>query len=141
MPKQNSTPEGRDVKQRVGAVQRPATDEEFWRRTEAYMPKTKQGVFVRLDADVLGWLKAKGKGYQTRMNAMLRVLMESDRTTPSELGEEIGLGLPIVIDIGAAAPVSGDQSGLGLPLLLDTVAAAPLREMEKPGRRGKPRVA
>ena len=43
------------------------------------MPRPKKGVYVRLDADVIEWLKSKGKGYQTRMNAMLRVLMKSDR--------------------------------------------------------------
>ncbi len=43
------------------------------------MPQPKKAVYVRLDADVLDWLKSKGKGYQTRMNARLRALMESDR--------------------------------------------------------------
>ena len=43
------------------------------------MPQPKKAVYVRLDADVLDWLKSQGKGYQTRMNAMLRALMESDR--------------------------------------------------------------
>ena len=53
--------------------------ERFWRRAELQMPRPKKGIYVRLDADVIEWLKSKGKGYQTRMNAMLRVLMESDR--------------------------------------------------------------
>ena len=57
----------------------PELDEDFWRRAERHMPTPKQGVFIRLDADVLDWLKSKGKGYQTRMNAMLRALMESDQ--------------------------------------------------------------
>ena len=56
----------------------PEADDDFWRRAELHMPQPKQGVYVRLDADVLAWLKSKGKGYQTRLNAMLRVLMESD---------------------------------------------------------------
>ncbi len=34
---------------------------------------------IRLDPDILTWLKANGKGYQTRLNAMLRALIESDR--------------------------------------------------------------
>lgn len=119
MPKQKSTSEGvRDATQ-TGMAQLPATDEEFWRRTEAYMPKTKQGVFVRLDADVLAWLKGKGKGYQTRMNAMLRVLMESDRATQR---------------------VPGD-GGPGLPILLDSSAVVPVLEIGKPPRRRRPRVA
>jgi uncharacterized protein (DUF4415 family) len=32
---------------------------------------------IRLDADVLVWLKGQGKGYQTRINHILRVVMES----------------------------------------------------------------
>jgi uncharacterized protein (DUF4415 family) len=36
-----------------------------------YRP-VKQQITARLDADVLVWLKAQGKGYQARMNAILR---------------------------------------------------------------------
>ncbi len=57
----------------------PEADESFWRRAELQMPQPKKGVYVRLDTDVLDWLKSKGKGYQTRMNAMLRTLMQSDQ--------------------------------------------------------------
>jgi uncharacterized protein (DUF4415 family) len=32
---------------------------------------------IRLDADMLDWLKSHGKGYQTRINRILRVVMES----------------------------------------------------------------
>ena len=39
-----------------------------------YRPK-KQSVTLRLDADVLAWLKASGEGYQTRVNTYLRQLM------------------------------------------------------------------
>ena len=38
----------------------------------------KQQTSVRLDADVLAWLKAQGKGYQTRMNKILREAMLKD---------------------------------------------------------------
>ena len=57
----------------------PELDENFWKCAELRMPQPKKGVYIRLDGDVLDWLKSKGKGYQTRMNAMLRALMESDR--------------------------------------------------------------
>ena len=40
-----------------------------------YRPK-KTSVTIRLDADVLAWLKATGEGYQTRVNAYLRQLMQ-----------------------------------------------------------------
>ena len=54
-------------------------DDDFWKRAELRMPQPKKGIYVRLDPDVLDWLKSKGKGYQTRMNAMLRALMENDQ--------------------------------------------------------------
>lgn len=40
-----------------------------------YRP-VKESVTVRLDADVVSWLKRDGKGYQTRLNAILRREME-----------------------------------------------------------------
>ena len=43
-----------------------------------YRPK-KETVTVRLDADVLHWLKQDGKGYQSRMNAILRHEMMQKR--------------------------------------------------------------
>jgi uncharacterized protein (DUF4415 family) len=39
-----------------------------------YRP-VKRAVAIRLDADVLAWLKAKGSGYQTRLNGLLRERM------------------------------------------------------------------
>ncbi len=36
----------------------------------------KKPLTIRLDADVLHWLKGQGKGYQTRINAILRAEME-----------------------------------------------------------------
>ena len=37
----------------------------------------KEPVTIRLDADVLDWLKSQGPGYQTRINALLREVMDS----------------------------------------------------------------
>jgi uncharacterized protein (DUF4415 family) len=39
----------------------------------------KKSLTIRLDADVLAWLKARGRGYQTRINKLLRAAMESQR--------------------------------------------------------------
>lgn len=50
----------------------------FWRGAERQMPMPKKGVYVRLDANVLDWLKSKDNRYRTRLNALLRVLMEAD---------------------------------------------------------------
>lgn len=48
--------------------------EEFWKDAERgrfYKP-TKTSTTVRIDSDVLAWLRAQGKGYQSRINAILR---------------------------------------------------------------------
>lgn len=38
----------------------------------------KRSTTVRLDADVLAWLRSQGRGYQTRLNAILRAAMLRD---------------------------------------------------------------
>ena len=43
-----------------------------------YRP-VKETVTIRLDADVLDWLKQGGRGYQTRVNRILRAVMEQQR--------------------------------------------------------------
>ena len=55
----------------------PPLGDEFWKnavRNPFYKP-TKTSTTVRLDSDVLMWLKSKGRGYQTRINAILRDAM------------------------------------------------------------------
>jgi uncharacterized protein (DUF4415 family) len=52
-------------------------DDAFWKsavHNPLYKP-TKTSTTVRVDSDVLVWLKAQGKGYQTRMNTILRDAM------------------------------------------------------------------
>jgi len=46
-------------------------------RGKFYRP-VKQAVSMRLDADVVAWLKKRGKGYQTRVNSILRQTMLAD---------------------------------------------------------------
>jgi uncharacterized protein (DUF4415 family) len=40
----------------------------------------KKSITIRVDADVLAWLRGQGKGYQTRINGLLREEMESARS-------------------------------------------------------------
>lgn len=54
----------------------PLGEDFFTKATEAW-PPTKQQLTIRLDTDVLTWLKASGRGYQTRINRILRAVMES----------------------------------------------------------------
>jgi uncharacterized protein (DUF4415 family) len=65
----------------------PPLDKSFFTKaTQAWLP-AKQQLTIRLDADVLAWLKANGRGYQTRINRILRSAMESQprrvRATPA----------------------------------------------------------
>jgi uncharacterized protein (DUF4415 family) len=48
------------------------TDEAFWKKARIVMPQAKETMTIRLDADVLEWFRKQGKGYQTRINAILR---------------------------------------------------------------------
>jgi uncharacterized protein (DUF4415 family) len=54
----------------------PALDKTFLKRATIAWPPTKKQLTIRLDADVLDWLKESGRGYQTRINRILRVAME-----------------------------------------------------------------
>lgn len=56
----------------------PPTDARFWKDAKVVMPQAKQAVTLRLDADLLGWLR-KQKGYQTRINAVLRTYMDAHK--------------------------------------------------------------
>ena len=58
----------------------PPLPESFWNnavRNPFYRP-VKQQLTVRLDADILAWLRRQGRGYQTRLNQVLRKAMIED---------------------------------------------------------------
>ncbi|MEI6876888.1 MAG: BrnA antitoxin family protein, partial [Spirochaetota bacterium] len=40
--------------------------------SELVLKSAKKSTTIRLDADVLEWFQAMGKGYQTKINAVLR---------------------------------------------------------------------
>jgi uncharacterized protein (DUF4415 family) len=52
---------------------------EFWKSARVVMPTGKTSVHLRLDSDVVEWFKAHGKGHLTRMNAVLRAYVETQR--------------------------------------------------------------
>jgi uncharacterized protein (DUF4415 family) len=67
----------------------PPLDKSFFAKAREAWPPAKQQLTIRLDADVLNWLKTQGRGYQTRINRILRAAMESQRprqlrSTPAE---------------------------------------------------------
>ena len=53
------------------------TDESFWNDAQVVMPQPKRAISLRIDEDVLEWFKSQGRGYQTRMNAVLRAYMQA----------------------------------------------------------------
>jgi uncharacterized protein (DUF4415 family) len=57
----------------------PETDEEFWKNAKLVIPDQKAKISIRLDKDILEWFKAEGKGYQTKINAVLRSYVETHR--------------------------------------------------------------
>ena len=57
----------------------PALDESFFKEAQVVVPPGKKQLTLRLDADVLEWLKSQGKGYQSRINAILRAYYEAHR--------------------------------------------------------------
>ena len=55
----------------------PPLDDEFWKRAvrNPFYRPVKTQLTVRLDSDILAWLKGQGRGYQTKINAILRRVM------------------------------------------------------------------
>jgi len=55
----------------------PETGEINWIAAIRGFPSSKEQLTLRIDSDVVQWFKAGGKGYQTRMNAVLRSYMNA----------------------------------------------------------------
>lgn len=57
----------------------PPLDESFFAEAELRMPQAKPSITIRLDPDVLNWFKSQGRGYQTRINLVLRRYMDAQK--------------------------------------------------------------
>ena len=57
----------------------PEFDETFLRSVEMKITPEKKPISLRVDADVLDWMKSQGKGYQSRINAILRSYYEAHK--------------------------------------------------------------
>jgi uncharacterized protein (DUF4415 family) len=51
----------------------------FWDTARPIYPRPKERITVRLDADMVAWFRRQGRGYQTRINAVLRSYYERAR--------------------------------------------------------------
>ena len=58
----------------------PELTDKFWRNAipNPYYRPVKRQLTVRIDADVLAWLRSTGRGYQTKLNDILRKAMVKD---------------------------------------------------------------
>ena len=57
----------------------PPFTEEEWARARVVWPEGKAPVTLRLDKDVIAWFKLRGRGYQTRINAVLRAFVDAQK--------------------------------------------------------------
>ena len=72
----------------------PRLSKEFWKaaiNNPFYRP-IKQQLTVRLDADVLTWLRSTGRGYQTKLNAIVREAMVREATLQARSDSRISHG-------------------------------------------------
>jgi uncharacterized protein (DUF4415 family) len=51
-----------------------------WQKAVKGVPPAKRDIHIRIDADVLDWFKQTGRGYQARINDVLRAFVERRRT-------------------------------------------------------------
>ena len=58
----------------------PEQGKAFFKQAVLRLPQPKAAVTIRLDRQVLQWFKTQGRGYQTRINALLRAYMEAHKT-------------------------------------------------------------
>lgn len=56
-------------------------DEKFWQVAKLVIPAigNKEKITIKIDADVLNWIKLQGHGYQSRINAILRGFMVAEK--------------------------------------------------------------
>ncbi len=57
----------------------PEAPAENWEHARRFYRPRKEAISLRLDADVLDWLKRRSGRYQTEINRILRERMEADR--------------------------------------------------------------
>jgi len=55
----------------------PELDESFLVRPLVALQKKKELVSIRLDYDIVQWFRGKGRGYQTKINALLRAYVDA----------------------------------------------------------------
>jgi uncharacterized protein (DUF4415 family) len=68
-----------EIEAQVAADPDEAGMEVDWDRVSVELPRAKVDLHMRVDRDVLDYFRSQGKGYQTRINAVLRSYVEQTR--------------------------------------------------------------
>jgi uncharacterized protein (DUF4415 family) len=68
-----------DEADRIAATDPDNAENDDWARATIGAPPLRMPVNAMFDKDVVDWFKAQGRGYQARMNAVLRRYMEAQR--------------------------------------------------------------
>ncbi len=55
----------------------PKLGKSLWKRAKLTLPEPKDRLTIRVDHDVVEWLKRAGSGYQTRIDTILRSYMKA----------------------------------------------------------------
>ena len=58
---------------------------DFFSNATLKLPEPKKAISLRLDSDILEWYRKQGTGYQTMMNAVLRVYMQGKREKENKI--------------------------------------------------------
>jgi uncharacterized protein (DUF4415 family) len=64
---------------RSGPDAAPEADAAWLRNAKIEIPEPKKAVSIRLDRDITEWFQRQGRGYQTRINAVLRAYVDAHR--------------------------------------------------------------
>ena len=54
-------------------------DKSFFDQAHVRLPQRKRSISLRVDPDVLEWFKHQGRGYQTRINQVLKAYVNAHR--------------------------------------------------------------
>ena len=59
----------------------PEQGPEFFKNAILRLPEPKSAITIRVDPDILEWFKKSGPGYQTRINAVLKMYVDAQKST------------------------------------------------------------
>jgi uncharacterized protein (DUF4415 family) len=84
----------------------PPWTEEDWKNARVVWPQGKAPVTLRLDKDIIAWFKLHGRGYQTRINAVLRGFVEAQKPRGWPPASDVSLQPRIRLNRGRTAKMA-----------------------------------